>query len=404
MTGKLTEIQGEFNVDEAVHEAAQNKSKSKYMTFQEQPAPIDFLQDDRSEMTYGRRIALSLMNSKWYNPRAGEQIEQEQPPTEEPTEEDNVFEKINTDPPSLEKAWAYFEHVSLDRYIVEDKPKTQKNICRRIIRKFQKGNKKLEKAEPGENDVKTALYSPIFTPHAQLGDFGLGIGLYFSTLRAIAFVTFILGLISVYNIKYFASDEYLPLSYRDLITNKPTIGSAICTNTRKYSTRHCTWDHRFREYVVSYNRAAWVPCPGCNCTAPNASTRGTNNNELMFNRCGDIVTESGEVLRVALKNDCDGTVRQLGAVNYITVILLFIATAALGEYLRRQEVQFDEDEQTAQDYSVRITNPPSDATDPEEWRRFFFERCDGAQVTVSSLSLEIQVQLLSKGSLKIYLS
>lgn len=107
----------------------------------------------------------------------------------------------------------------------------------------------------------------------------------------------------------------------------------------------------------------------------------------MYNRCGDIVSENGEVLRVALKNDCDGTARQLGAVNYITVVLLFIATAALGEYLRRQEVQFDEDEQTAQDYSVRITNPPTDATDPDEWRRFFMERCDGAQVTVRSLAL-----------------
>jgi len=234
MTGKLTEIQGEFNVDEAVPEGTENKTKSKYLTFEEQPAPIDFLQDDRSEMTFGRRIALALINSKWYNPKAGEQVVKEETSSDEPMiEGDNVFEKINADPPSLEKAWAYFEHVSLDRYIVDDKPKTQKNICRRIVRKFQKGNKKLEKAEPGENDVKTALYSPIFTPHAQLGDFGLGIGLYFSTLRAIAFVTFVLGLISVYNINYFASDRYLPLTYRDLIANKPTIGSAICTNTRK---------------------------------------------------------------------------------------------------------------------------------------------------------------------------
>lgn len=146
MTGKLTEIQGEFNVDEAVPEAPQNNSNSKYMTFQEQPAPIDFLQDDRSEMTFARRIALTLMNSKWYNPKAGEQIEQEKASTDEPTaDEDNLFEKVNTDPPSLEKAWAYFEHVSLDRYIVEDKPKTKKNICRRIVRKFQKGDKKTRK-------------------------------------------------------------------------------------------------------------------------------------------------------------------------------------------------------------------------------------------------------------------
>lgn len=109
--------------------------------------------------------------------------------------------------------------------------------------------------------------------------------------------------------------------------------------------------------------------------------------ELMSNRCGDLVAIDNDGsgimtnLRVALKNDCDGTVRQLGMVNYFTIILLMIATAFLGEYLRRQEIQFDEDEQTAQDYSIRITNPPPDATDPEEWRQFFMEQF-GAQVTV----------------------
>ena len=31
---------------------------------------IDFLKDKPSSMTYGRRIALSLMKYTWYNPRA----------------------------------------------------------------------------------------------------------------------------------------------------------------------------------------------------------------------------------------------------------------------------------------------------------------------------------------------
>ena len=47
-------------------------------------------------------------------------------------------------------------------------------------------------------------------------------------------------------------------------------------------------------------------------------------------------------------------------------------------YLNRQAVIFDEDEQTAQDYSIVITKPPSDAIDPEEWRYFFAEQRDGA--------------------------
>jgi hypothetical protein len=37
----------------------------------------------------------------------------------------------------------------------------------RAIQKFQKGDNKLEKLEPGEKDFKTKLYDPIFTPHAE---------------------------------------------------------------------------------------------------------------------------------------------------------------------------------------------------------------------------------------------
>lgn len=66
---------------------------------------------------------------------------------------------------------------------------------------------------------------------------------------------------------------------------------------------------------------------------------------------------------------------------------MLVATILMGEYLRRQEVQFDEDEQTAQDYSIQISNPPADAKNPEEWRRFFAENCDGAQVVVCTCAV-----------------
>jgi hypothetical protein len=201
-----------------------------------------FLGDDPSEMTWGRRIALSLMNKKWYNPLAGEdlsgenfedaQMDAPSDPRDEPA--DDMFAEMSTTKPNLKKAWAYFEHVALDRYIVSEKKDNQKkNICHRIVRKFQKGDKKFERAEPGEGDVPTRLYSPMFTPHKQLGDFGLGIGLYFSTLRAIAVVTFLLGLVSVYNISYFASEAYLPDNLRLNIGTMLIRGSAVCTNTRK---------------------------------------------------------------------------------------------------------------------------------------------------------------------------
>lgn len=151
---------------------------------------------------------------------------------------------------------------------------------------------------------------------------------------------------------------------------------------------------------------SWVPCPNCTCAAEaELDDRSDSRSMLPKNRCGTAVSLGGDALMldtntdfftfdevtnftVALRNDCDGTPLQLGAVNYATVIILFLATIGLGEYLRKQEVQFDEDEQTAQDYSIRISNPPSDAKDPEEWRRFFVERCDGAQVTVCTCAVD----------------
>jgi hypothetical protein len=130
---------------------------------------IDFLKDEKREMTLGRRIALSLIDKKWYNPRAGEQEVAPEAPVETPIDQRGHSERKVLEKPNLEKAWAYFEHVALDRYILEPRTKPPtKNCCLRILHKFQKGKKKLEKAEPGNNTTKTMLYSPIFTPHGQV--------------------------------------------------------------------------------------------------------------------------------------------------------------------------------------------------------------------------------------------
>ena len=88
---------------------------------------IDFLEDPPSEMTYGRRIALWLMQYKWYNPQPKRQEVQE---SKDGTE-DNLVEPLlenqskdedeeiaeSRELPSLEKAWAFFEHVTLPRYV-----------------------------------------------------------------------------------------------------------------------------------------------------------------------------------------------------------------------------------------------------------------------------------------------
>jgi hypothetical protein len=149
-------------------------------------------------------------------------------------------------------------------------------------------------------------------------DFGLGIGLYFSTLRAITFITFAAGLVSMYNILYFASDEYQPEEYTRNISTFER-GSAICTNT------------------------AWVPCADCKCVNDGYSPL---EGAFPADRCAR--DPAFPDLTFVLKNLCDGTPWQLAAVNYGALILVFVLVFLLGTYLKRQEVHFDMDEQTAQ--------------------------------------------------------
>jgi len=350
---------------------------------------VDFLLDPRSEMTWSRRIALALMDHyKWYNPRAGavEQFTESQvevpgqsirsetagdidttaattaaaapsrpmkPPTAASVEA-YPFTHSRRENPSLAKAWAYFEHVALSRYVVEpkdmDPAAKKKNIVVRAARKlFCKGDKQMRRAEPGETHLPTKLYHPIFTPHKQLGDWGLGVGLYFSTLRAITVLTFLAGILNTPNFMYFSQDEYS--------ANQPGIqtvlrGSAICTRT------------------------VWVPCPGC------------EEKDFENKRLANGTDSNGVVATFALHNDCDGPTIEQGMVNFATLIFVMLGTISLNVYLRRMEIAFDEDEQTAQDYSVVVNNPPGDATNPEEWRTFFREQFDGARVTACTIAVD----------------
>jgi len=205
-----------------------------------------------------------------------------------------------------------FEHVALSRYLVEPKKdKRKKNCCVRMIRRvFCKGDQKLQKAEPGEREIPTKLYHPLWTPHKQLGDFGLGIGLYFSTLRAITLMTVLAGILNAPNLAYFSSDEYS--------NGQPGVpallkGSAICTET------------------------VWVPCPATSC----------NSSVFELDRLATLV-RNGLNETFALRNECVGATFQQGMINFGTLWLIFAGVYCLNRYLKKAQIAFDEDEQTAQ--------------------------------------------------------
>eukprot|EP00934_Nitzschia_sp_Nitz4_P002286 Nitzschia sp. Nitz4//scaffold23_size168460//33505//37330//NITZ4_002208-RA/size168460-snap-gene-0.152-mRNA-1//-1//CDS//3329543602//2286//frame0 len=300
---------------------------------------IDFLKDPPNQMTLGRKIALRLQYKKWYNPRAGLDSYQ-------PADEENGDLGSNFNFPSLAKAWAYFEHVTLTRYVVEAHNTNVEDWgpIKKFLYSFKNFNEEFERAQPGENQRPTKLYDSVTTPHMQLGDFGLGFGLYFSTLRAIGYILFFAGCISIFNLYFFASPQYARHSpentdHEGLKSNPLLYGSAICTNT------------------------SWEMCWDCNCS-------DTTQGWARTSRCA--TTDDG--LTFTIKNNClqqEGIMRKLGLINFGTIIFLLLAMVALGNYLKKQTIQFDEDEQTAQDYSIVISNPPPRATNPEVWREFF---------------------------------
>ena len=148
----------------------------------------------------------------------------------------------------------------------------------------------------------------------------MGIGLYFATLKGMAVITLIAGLISIYNLVYFASDDYILDEFRADIATLIQ-GSAVCTMT------------------------SWVPCPECDCIEDDNARRRRATDLLLGNRCGiaEDINDPTRNFTVALRNDCDATQWELGATNYAAIMFVFLAIGYLGIYLKRQEVKFDED-------------------------------------------------------------
>jgi hypothetical protein len=114
--------------------------------------------------------------------------------------------------PFFLQAYAYFEHVTLPRRLTGGE--TAKHILRR--------------ADPGENEVSTDLYSVIRTPSTSLIEWGIGVDQYFVTLRLMAVVLLIAGLIHLPNLVFYRSSEYCSASKSDISWSLQ--GSAVCTS------------------------------------------------------------------------------------------------------------------------------------------------------------------------------
>ncbi|CAJ1970212.1 unnamed protein product [Cylindrotheca closterium] len=327
---------------------------------------IDFLKDHLREMTGSRRLALSLMDKKWYNPHAGKG---------EVDLKKSFKGSVTGNFPSIKRAWAYFEHATLMRYADTGVNRNwfEMTLWERFRYAKTHADEEFERAKPGEKTRPTRLYDWLATPHMQLGDFGLGFGIYFSTLRAITWILFLTGTISVFNIYFFASDEYgvndpdTGFTYEGM--GNLLRGSAVCTDV------------------------SWVPCSDCYCNStiqgwafPRINIRCFDTNQTTDGR------ELDDRITFVLKNRCledSSAILTLGMINYgVMLFLLPTIYILLGYYLERHAVLFDEDEQSAQDYSIIVKRPPPDARNPRKWRNYFEETFPGVEVVAVTCNLD----------------
>jgi len=95
-------------------------------------------------------------------------------------------------------------------------------------------------------------------------------------------------------------------------------------------------------------------------------------------------SSNGDQLPFAMKNNCDGATLSAGVYSIATMFVVALGMVLTSIYLKAIEVDFDEDEQTAQDYSIVVNNPPADATDATEWKQYFRKKF-GVVVTIATI-------------------
>jgi hypothetical protein len=220
--------------------------------------------------------------------------------------------------PSLEEAWHHYEYVTLPRcYRQNDEPLTPQS------------HHHPHDSVTSEAERHSKLYPILESPLKDLSNFGVSTRMYLSTLLVLAGILGIAGLGNVPLMIYYwgyAPDEKEGVHYMGVTSIR---GSAICDAT------------------------VWVECESCNEYAdhfPSYRLDGT----------------------YARKNSCnfeDFLASGLWSFASSCMLLLLMAIASLKQ--RKAEVVFDEAVQTASDYSICVRNPPPDALDPQEWRRFF---------------------------------
>uniref|UniRef100_A0A7S3QJ10 CSC1/OSCA1-like cytosolic domain-containing protein n=1 Tax=Chaetoceros debilis TaxID=122233 RepID=A0A7S3QJ10_9STRA len=324
--------------------------------------------DELSDMTIGRRWARSLSSpsgccciSDCYNPSHREQDEEEDTSKSEP---------------SLDKAWEYFEHQTLPRCLAG-------GLSDSILGKY-------DRAEIGEHTKKTMLYPVWSTPMEDMADFGIGVGLYFSTLRFLAILSLFAACINIPNMFYFASEDYdagrngnqldpciawpewvasscaVGVGIREKAKSWLLLGTAVCSNTQ--------WEMCLRDCGEEYWKGeSWQSFPGTTDRLATGSMDDLNITFLKRNIC-----------------NIEETSKMYGPLIFSTVIIVMTAIY-YWIYSQKKRIElFDNAEHSSTDYTIEINNPPKtdSSFSPDVWKKWFEVTFDDMEVAACTIALD----------------
>lgn len=218
-----------------------------------------------------------------------------------------------------------------------------------LFRGYPKEILKLRKLnEPG--GVPMDICSHIFDIHA-LSNFGMGIALYFNSLIMFSVISLLSGAILLPSMMTFSKSSY------GIGTDDPRLEATAACDNSEFASANCNF--------VGGATACNFICGGDTC-------------DLLY------------------RPHCeypgyDTAYPDLAMCAFFAFSL--IATELYQNYLQKS---VDKEVQTAQDYSLVVWNPPSDAVDPDEWEDFFSRFGTVRYVTVVRNNKNLMRLLLKK--------
>ena len=192
-------------------EDAEKSADDKYDIQDQSHVLSDLFDDEVKHMTYSRRVARYLTAKySWYFPGKEKLSEYKKA-------DRNLSDPAEESPPCLDSAWSYFEHFVLPRYNVkmEDLSKSERvsistsRLAFFTTNRFSRNKRdEFERSEPGSKN-ETRLYPVWGTGSVDLADFGMGVGLYFFLLKALALIMLVAGCINIPRMLYYSSEDYV---------------------------------------------------------------------------------------------------------------------------------------------------------------------------------------------------